>query len=107
MKRSKALVFVSVARTSRRAQHDRPCGQNPDGFYYTAAAGRAGRHASQRGARYGSMTYAGLKSMIYAGVGPDDPRVKAALPDQKNYDVKANPTWATPNSTITTRSPRR
>ena len=25
------------------------------------------------------MTYAGLKSMIYAGVGPDDPRVKAAV----------------------------
>ena len=41
---------------------------------------------------YGSMTYAGLKSMIYAGVGPDDPRVKAALKwIQKHYDLQSNP----------------
>ncbi len=38
------------------------------------------------------MTYAGLKSMIYAGVGPDDPRVKAALDwIKKHYTVKENP----------------
>lgn len=38
------------------------------------------------------MTYAGLKSMIYAGVGPDDPRVAAALAWlRKHYDVAANP----------------
>ena len=38
------------------------------------------------------MTYSGLKSMIYAGVGPDDPRVKAAFAwIQKFYDLKTNP----------------
>ena len=38
------------------------------------------------------MTYAGLKSMIYAGVGPDDPRVKAAFEwVSKNYTVAENP----------------
>jgi squalene-hopene/tetraprenyl-beta-curcumene cyclase len=38
------------------------------------------------------MTYAGLKSMIYAGVGPDDPRVKAALQWIKNhYGLDSNP----------------
>ena len=42
----------------------------------------AGEYTGADGKRmlrsYGSMTYAGLKSMIFAGVGPDDPRVKAA-----------------------------
>lgn len=28
---------------------------------------------------YGSMTYAGFKSLLYAGLGPEDPRVHAAL----------------------------
>lgn len=38
------------------------------------------------------MTYAGLKSMIHAGVGPDDPRVKAAYEwIRKYYDIKSNP----------------
>jgi squalene-hopene/tetraprenyl-beta-curcumene cyclase len=38
------------------------------------------------------MTYAGLKSMIYAGVGPDDPRVKAAVAwIRKHYAVDTNP----------------
>jgi squalene-hopene/tetraprenyl-beta-curcumene cyclase len=38
------------------------------------------------------MTYAGLKSMIFAGVGPDDPRVKAAFDwAQKHYSLAENP----------------
>jgi squalene-hopene/tetraprenyl-beta-curcumene cyclase len=38
------------------------------------------------------MTYAGLKSMIFAGVGPDDPRVKAADDWIKaHYDLDSNP----------------
>jgi squalene-hopene/tetraprenyl-beta-curcumene cyclase len=38
------------------------------------------------------MTYAGLKSMIFAGVGPDDPRVKAAFEwAQKHYNLAENP----------------
>jgi squalene-hopene/tetraprenyl-beta-curcumene cyclase len=38
------------------------------------------------------MTYAGLKSMIYAGVGPDDPRVKAAIAwIKKYYGLAENP----------------
>jgi squalene-hopene/tetraprenyl-beta-curcumene cyclase len=45
---------------------------------------------------YGSMTYAGLKSMIYAGVGPDDPRVKAALQwIRRHYDLSNNPGMGT------------
>jgi squalene-hopene/tetraprenyl-beta-curcumene cyclase len=38
------------------------------------------------------MTYAGLKSMIFAGVGPDDPRVKAASEwIKKHYALDSNP----------------
>ena len=38
------------------------------------------------------MTYAGLKSMIYAGVGPNDPRVKAALAwVRQHYSLEENP----------------
>ena len=38
------------------------------------------------------MTYAGLKSMIYAGVGPDDPRVRAAVDwIRAHYDLTSNP----------------
>ena len=33
------------------------------------------------------MTYAGLKSMIYAGLGPDDPRVKAALSGSRSTTI--------------------
>src|SRR5690606_6626872 len=41
---------------------------------------------------YASMTYAGLKSMIFAGVGPDDPRVKAAYEwARQHYDLASNP----------------
>ena len=70
--------------------------KNPDGgFYYTPAGGgtsQAGQTADGGLRSYGSMTYAGLKSMIYAGVGPDDPRVKAAFEwIRKFYDVGSNP----------------
>ena len=70
--------------------------KNPDGgFYYTPAAGgtsQAGQTADGGLRSYGSMTYAGLKSMIHAGVGPDDPRVKAAFDwIRKFYDLSSNP----------------
>ena len=70
--------------------------KNPDGgFYYTPAAGGespAGKTPDGGLRSYGSMTYAGLKSMIYAGVGPDDPRVKAAVKwIQRHYDLSSNP----------------
>lgn len=70
--------------------------KNPDGgFYYTPDAGgdsQAGKTENGGLRSYGSMTYAGLKSMIYAGVGPDDPRVKAAYKwIQTHYDLKSNP----------------
>lgn len=93
----KALVFVSRCQ-NLESEHNTTghAAKNPDGgFYYTAAAGgssQAGTLPNGGLRSYGSMTYAGLKSMIYAGVGPDDPRVKAAFVwIQKNYDVKANP----------------
>ena len=82
-----------AARTWRSEHNTTPfAAKNPDGgFYYTPAAGgqNPSRRTAEGGLRsYGSMTYAGLKSMIFAGVGPDDPRVKAALKwIQQNYDL--------------------
>ncbi len=93
----RALVFVSRCQNFE-SEHNTTglAAKNPDGgFYYTAAAGgesQAGKLPNGGLRSYGSMTYAGLKSMIFAGVGPDDPRVKAALAwIRKNYDVKSNP----------------
>jgi len=93
----KAVIFVSRCQnleTEYNTTQFAP--KNPDGgFYYTPAAGgmsQAGETPNGGLRSYGSMTYAGLKSMIYAGVGPDDPRVKAAFEwIRKHYDVRSNP----------------
>lgn len=93
----KALIFVSRCQNLESADNALPhAAKNPDGgFYYTPAAGgesQAGKTPNGGLRSYGSMTYAGLKSMIYAGVGPDDPRVKAAIKwIEKHYDLTANP----------------
>jgi squalene-hopene/tetraprenyl-beta-curcumene cyclase len=93
----KALIFVSRCQNLESEHNTLPfAAKNPDGgFYYTAAAGgesMAGKTPTGGLRSYGSMTYAGLKSMIYAGVGPDDPRVKAAVQwIQRHYDLSANP----------------
>jgi squalene-hopene/tetraprenyl-beta-curcumene cyclase len=93
----RALVFVSRCQNLESDKNTTPfAAKNPDGgFYYTPAAGGesfAGKTADGGLRSYGSMTYAGLKSMIYAGVGPEDPRVKAAVKwIQMNYDVRSNP----------------
>jgi squalene-hopene/tetraprenyl-beta-curcumene cyclase len=93
----KALIFVSRCQNLESAHNTLPHpAKNPDGgFYYTPAAGgqsQAGTTPNGGLRSYGSMTYAGLKSMIYAGVGPDDPRVKAAIQwIQKHYDLSSNP----------------
>ena len=93
----RALAFVSRCQNLETEHNDTKfAAKNPDGgFYYTAAAGgssQAGETAGGGLRSYGSMTYAGLKSMIYAGVGPDDPRVKAAFQwAQKNYTIEKNP----------------
>ncbi len=93
----KALLFVSRCQNLESEQNTTPfAAKNPDGgFYYTPAAGgtsQAGKTPNGGLRSYGSMTYQGLKSMIYAGVGPDDPRVKAASDwIEKNYDLKMNP----------------
>jgi squalene-hopene/tetraprenyl-beta-curcumene cyclase len=93
----KALVFVSRCQNLETEHNATPfAAKNPDGgFYYTPAAGgesQAGKTDDGALRSYASMTYAGLKSMIYAGVGPDDPRVKAALKWlQRNYDLESNP----------------
>jgi len=90
----KALIFVSRCQNLETEHNTTPfAAKNPDGgFYYTVGESQAGK-TDEGGLRsYASMTYAGLKSMIYAGVGPDDPRVKAAVKWlQKNYDLKSNP----------------
>ncbi|MEX2121274.1 MAG: prenyltransferase/squalene oxidase repeat-containing protein [Pirellulales bacterium] len=93
----KALIFVSRCQ-NLETEHNTSAfsAKNPDGgFYYTVAAGgssQAGPTETGGLRSYGSMTYAGLKSMIFAGVGPDDPRVKAAVEWlRKNYSVETNP----------------
>jgi squalene-hopene/tetraprenyl-beta-curcumene cyclase len=94
----KALVFVSRCQ-NYYSQHNTTSfalkGPQDGGFYYTVAAGgesMAGKTPEGGLRSYGSMTYAGLKSMIHCGVGPDDPRVKAAIGwIRNNYDVKSNP----------------
>jgi squalene-hopene/tetraprenyl-beta-curcumene cyclase len=93
----RALVFVSRCQNLESEHNTTPfSAKNPDGgFYYTCAAGgssQAGETESGGLRSYGSMTYAGLKSMIYAGVGPDDPRVKAAVEwIRKHYGLASNP----------------
>jgi squalene-hopene/tetraprenyl-beta-curcumene cyclase len=93
----KALAFVSRCQ-NLETEHNTTewAAKNPDGgFYYTVAAGASSQagETPEGGLRsYGSMTYAGLKSMIYAGVGPDDPRVKAAYDWAKqHYTLEENP----------------
>lgn len=93
----KALVFVSRCQNLETEFNTTEfSAKNPDGgFYYTPAAGgtsQAGK-TEQGGLRsYASMTYTGLKSMIYAGVGPDDPRVKAAVEWLRgHYSLTENP----------------
>ncbi len=95
----KALVFVSRTQNLESEHNTTPFAAkvNDGGFYYTPAAGGATRAEGEAlpngGLRsYASMTYAGLKSMIYCGVGPDDPRVKAAVSWlKKHYSVTENP----------------
>ena len=93
----KALIFVSRCQNLESEHNTLPfAAKNPDGgFYYTPAAGgesQAGKTPDGGLRSYGSMTYAGLKSMIYAGVGPDDPRVKAAMKwIEQHYDFSSNP----------------
>jgi squalene-hopene/tetraprenyl-beta-curcumene cyclase len=97
----RALIFVSRCQNLESPHNTTPFStKNPDGgFYYTPAAGgssMAGETAEGGLRSYASMTYAGLKSMLYAGVGPDDPRVKAAVEwIGRHYDLDANPGMGT------------
>jgi len=93
----KALVFVSRCQNLKSQYNTTEFASKIDdgGFYYTIAAGgssQAGTTPDGGLRSYGSMTYAGLKSMIYCGVGPDDPRVKAATKWIRNhYTLTENP----------------
>ena len=93
----KALVFVSRCQNLESEHNTTPfASMNPDGgFYYTCAAGgssAAGTTATGGLRSYASMTYSGLKTMLYAGLGPDDPRVRAATAwIRSNYDLTSNP----------------
>ena len=97
----RALVFVSRCQNLETEYNTTPFpAKNPDGgFYYTPAAGgssQAGDTPDGGLRSYASMTYAGLKSMIFAGVGPDDPRVKAATKWlAQHYDLEQNPGMGT------------
>jgi squalene-hopene/tetraprenyl-beta-curcumene cyclase len=92
-----ALIFVSRCQNLESEYNTLPFASkvNDGGFYYSPAGGGASA-AKKQGEEalrsYGSMTYAGLKSMVYAGLGPDDPRVAAAVKwIQKTYNIKENP----------------
>jgi squalene-hopene/tetraprenyl-beta-curcumene cyclase len=93
----RALIFVSRCQNLESEHNKTPFSARVQdgGFYYTPAAGgtsQAGNLPNGGLRSYGSMTYAGLKSMIYAGVGPEDPRVKAAVQWLgKHYDLDTNP----------------
>ena len=93
----RALVFVSRSQNLETEFNTTPFSPkaNDGGFYYTPAAGgksQAGETENGGLRSYGSMTYAGLKSMIFAGVGPEDPRVKAAVQwIRMNYGLDTNP----------------
>ncbi|MCY2968476.1 MAG: terpene cyclase/mutase family protein [Planctomycetota bacterium] len=93
----KVVVFISRCQNLESEHNTTEFASkiNDGGFYYTPAGGgnsQAGADDNGGLRSYASMTYAGLKSMIYAGVGPDDPRVKAAFKWlQKHYSLKENP----------------
>jgi len=93
----KALIFVSRCQNLESEYNTTKFAAkiNDGGFYYTPVgdgSSPAGETADGGLRSYGAMTYAGLKSMLYAGVGPDDPRVKAAVSwIQKHYDLDSNP----------------
>ena len=93
----KALVFVSRCQNLETEHNTTEFASkvSDGGFYYTCAAGgrsSAGMTTTGGLRSYASMTYSGLKSMVYAGLGPDDPRVKAAIAwIRGNYDLKSNP----------------
>jgi squalene-hopene/tetraprenyl-beta-curcumene cyclase len=93
-----ALKFVSQCQNFESSHNTgRYAAKNPDGgFIYTPEESEAGELPNGGLRSYASMTYAGLKSMLYAGVGPDDPRVKAAAAwAAKNYDLASNPGMGT------------
>lgn len=97
----KALIFVSRCQNLETEFNTTEfAAKNPDGgFYYSPAAGgssQAGNTDAGGLRSYASMTYAGLKSMIYAGLGPDDPRVKAAYEwIRGHYNLAENPGMGT------------
>jgi squalene-hopene/tetraprenyl-beta-curcumene cyclase len=92
-----AIIFVSRCQNLESEHNTTAFASkvNDGGFYYTPAAGGASMAGPTEngGLRsYASMTYAGLKSMIYAGLGPNDPRVKAAVTwIKKHYTLEENP----------------
>ncbi len=92
----RALVFVSRSQNLDGPNNTTGLAKaNDGGFYYTPAAGgvsQAGKASNGNLRSYGSMTYTGLKSMVYAGLGPEDPRVIAAIGWlKKHYTLTQNP----------------
>jgi squalene-hopene/tetraprenyl-beta-curcumene cyclase len=93
----RALAFVSRTQNLPGPHNPLPvAAKNPDGgFYYTpfgAGESQAGTTPEGGLRSYASMTYAGLKSMIFAGLGPDDPRVAAAVEWlRRHYSFAENP----------------
>ena len=98
----RALLFVT--RTQNDAESNkRPWavkGPSDGGFVYAPATEKdvntgesnAGRAFGGGLRSYGSMTYVGFMSLLYAGVGPEDPRVRAAFRwIRKYWRLDSNP----------------
>lgn len=104
----KAAIFITRCQNLNSTNSSEWAG-NDGGFVYTAANGGEslasevagnGRHGNanlQPGERrslrsYGSMTYAGFKSLLYAGLGPNDPRTRAAMDwMRRHWTFEENP----------------
>ena len=104
----RAVVFLTRCQ-NLNSTNSAPWATDDGGFVYTPANGGEslasevaghGRRGDENLAAgqpvrlrsYGSMTYAGFKSLLYAGLGPDDPRVHAALQWlSKHWTLDENP----------------
>ena len=104
----RAVVFLTRSQ-NLNSTNSAPWAGNDGGFIYTPANGgeSLASEAAGHGRRgdenlaagepvrlrsYGSMTYAGFKSLLYAGLGPDDPRVRAAMNwMRQHWTLEENP----------------
>jgi squalene-hopene/tetraprenyl-beta-curcumene cyclase len=95
----KALKFMGRAQNLPGETNEQPWAAKTSdddrgGLTYVPLDTDDNKHKTPNGGlrSLGAMTYAGLKSFLYAGVGPNDPRVKAAVDwIKRHYTLEENP----------------